>query len=539
MPFKTNQYSILFLFIVINFAFAQVDTSWTRRYNGSADSADIPTAFLLDDSGNLYVTGYSQGNGSAYDFLTLKYSPSGQRLWTRRFNGAGNFDDHAYTIAKDDSGYIYVSGLSNNPNHNFLIIKYTLEGETVWTRSPDITWSVSDLPTKLVISHQGDIYMAGTLNRTGTSEDYIVIKYNVDGEFDWLNTYDGNNGIDRVTGLATDDSANVIVTGYSFGSGTGYDFATIKYNSAGDTIWVKRYNGNANNQDYARAIATDNSGNVYVSGEVRNSITRYDYGIIKYAPDGETLWTNTYNGTANNDDFPLAMTIDLSGNAYVCGYSMGSGTYYDYATVKFTSTGEFGWAKRYDGPPNAFDRANAITTDNYGNVYVTGASEGSGSQFDYLTIKYNSNGDTVWQSRFDGGISGVDEANAILLDDEGNVYVGGYSASATSDFDYLTIKYSQPGAIGQNYRKPLPIIFLVSEVVRNTSCIKFNLREKSNLSIKLFSITGQCIKTIIAGEFNPGEYKFSFDVSKISSGVYFCWLSSQKINLVKKITVLQ
>ncbi len=130
---KAASQCFIVLLIIINFAFAQIDTSWTRRYNGSGDSTDIPTAFLLDDSGNLYVTGYSQGNGTAYDFLTIKYSPSGQRLWARRFNGSGNFDDRAYAIAIDDSDYIYVSGLSNNPNRNFLIIKYTPEGETVWT----------------------------------------------------------------------------------------------------------------------------------------------------------------------------------------------------------------------------------------------------------------------------------------------------------------------------------------------------------------------------------------------------------------------
>ncbi len=528
---------LIALTIIISFLSAQIDTVWTRRENGSGDSTDIPTAMVLDNQGNLYLTGYSQGNGTAYDFLTIKYSPTGQKLWAKRFNGSGNFDDKAYDIAIDDSNYIYVGGIVFNSSRNFLIIKYSADGDTVWTRSPIINGAVVDQPTKIAIRN-GSLYFAGTINRTATSEDYIIIKYTTTGDFVWINTYDGYNGIDRLTGITTDDSNNVIVTGYSYGTGTGYDYATIKYSPLGETVWAKRYNGTANNQDYARAICTDNFGNIYVAGEIRNQVTRYDFGIIKYRPDGETLWTRTYNGNANNDDFPKAMATDAFGNVYVCGYSMGSGTYYDYATVKYSNVGELVWVKRYDGPSNSFDRANAITVDNYGNIYITGASEGAGSQFDYLTLKYNNNGDTIWQIRFDSGINGIDEPVAILTDNLGNIYVTGFSASTSHDYDFLTIKYSEPNTVREFHYILSPETFFVTNIARNKGFAQVRLRKNTELTMRLYNINGELVKEIIAGNFGAGEHKFDFDVSEISSGVYLCCLELLQTSVIKKLIVM-
>jgi len=87
--------------------------------------------------------------------------------------------------------------------------------------------------------------------------------------------------------LAVDNSGNVYVTGLSTGSGTYFDYATIKYDSLGNQLWVTRYDGPGNHMDGARSIAVDNAGNVYVTGESDASITNSDYATIKYGPDGQ------------------------------------------------------------------------------------------------------------------------------------------------------------------------------------------------------------------------------------------------------------
>jgi hypothetical protein len=205
----------------------------------------------------------------------------------------------------------------------------------------------------------------------------------------WVRRYNGpGNSGDGAYAIAVDRSGNVYVTGYSVGLGTYRDYATIKYSSTGKQLWVKRYNGPGNGDDYAYAIAVDRSGNVYVTGYSTGSGTGYDYATIKYSSSGKELWVKRYNGPGNNGDYAFAMAVDSSGNVYVTGYSVGSGTYRDYATIKYSSTGKQLWVKRYNGPGNGDDYAFAVAVDSSNNVYVTGYSTGSGTGYDYATIKY-------------------------------------------------------------------------------------------------------------------------------------------------------
>ena len=229
--------------------------------------------------------------------------------------------------------------------------------------------------------------------------------YNSAGQQQWVARYTGfqGDGDDEARAIAVDESGNVYVTGRSAGISTGLDYATIKYNSAGQQQWVARYNGPAteNFTDDAHAIAIDASGNVYVAGESYGD-SDYDYATIKYNAAGQEQWVARYNGPGNQGDAAYAMAIDGSGNVYVTGVSIGSGTDADYATIKYNSSGQEQWVARYNGPANGPDYGQAIAVDNAGNIYVTGWSRGAGTDFDYATIKYDSAGQQQWAARYHG-----------------------------------------------------------------------------------------------------------------------------------------
>src|SRR5512141_2748548 len=82
----------------------------------------------------------------------------------------------------------------------------------------------------------------------------------------WTNFYSAHYSIDEAMALAVDSGGNVFVTGRSWGGdSSGFDFATIKCSGGGVPLWTNRFNGSANTNDVARAIAVDNSGNAFVT----------------------------------------------------------------------------------------------------------------------------------------------------------------------------------------------------------------------------------------------------------------------------------
>jgi Beta-propeller repeat len=223
-----------------------------------------------------------------------------------------------------------------------------------------------------------------------------------DPRVDWVEHY--SSGFDPefafANATAVDGSGNVYVTGSSYGANGLPDYATIKYSSSGEELWVQRYNGPGDNWDAATELVLDAAGNIYVTGHSYGS-DDFDYVTIKYSPAGAQEWVATYDGQAHSEDWPNALAVDASGNVYVTGWSGGATTFYDYATVKYNASGTQEWAVRYNGPGDTRDRAWALGVDESGNVYVTGDSgEGSANHSDYVTVKYNSSGAQQWTARY-------------------------------------------------------------------------------------------------------------------------------------------
>ena len=150
--------------------------------------------------------------------------------------------------------------------------------------------------------------------------------------------------------VAVDASGNVVVTGYSDGAKVGghfqRDYYTAKYAAAnGGLLWEYRYNGSANGDDSAKAVALDASGNVVVTGTSvgTNGFGERDYYTAAYASaDGALLWEKRYNGPANGDDFvggPHCLALGPNGMIAITGASDGafgvSDYAYDYATVVY------------------------------------------------------------------------------------------------------------------------------------------------------------------------------------------------------------
>jgi hypothetical protein len=544
--------------------FAQsVDTAWVRRYNGSGNGEDKAQAIAVDDSGYVYVTGCINTSGSGDDYGTIKYYPHGDTAWVRRYNGPGNGDDDAYDIAVDDSGYVYVTGYSyggSETYNDYATIKYYPHGDTAWVRRYNGPENNYDKGYAIAVDDSGYVYVTGhSYGGSGTCNDYATIKYYPHGDTAWVRSYNGpGNDDDFAYAIVVDGSGYVYVTGRGVGSGTLGDYTTIKYHPNGDTAWVRSYNGPGSDDDWAYAIAVDDSGNVYVTGYDVGSGTLSDYATIKYYPNGDTAWVRRYNGPGNSNDYANAIAVDDSGNVYVTGSSDSTGSNEDYATIKYDSSGNELWVKRYNCA-NGTDVPTAISVDGSNNIYVTGWSGCGGvTVFDYVTIKSYSNGDTAWLRKYHGPVeNGYDYAYALAVDSSGNVYVTGESQSSGTDYDYCTIKYSPKStdvkdetegqekpsefALSQNYPNPFNPATVIRYTVHGS---QFVVRSPIHTTLKIYNVLGEMVRTLVDEKKLPGDYTVQWDGKndkgeQLASGIYFYELKVGDYTSAKKMVLLK
>ena len=419
--------------------------TWAIRYDGGIEDDDGAWAMAVDSLDNVYVTGYSWGKGTSSDFATIKYDSTGKQSWLARYDGPASEEDWPWDIALDDSGNVYVTGWStgDGTKADYTTIKYDTKGKRNWVSRYDGPANGYDYAYALALDSSGNVYVTGWCQGIATNEDYATIKYDNNGNQLWVARYNGPaSGADRASAIAVDKVGYIYVTGSSAGNNSA-DFTTVKYDSNGNQLWVARYNGPASGEDKASAIALDASGNAYVTGSSMGSDTSKDYATVKYDSKGNQIWAARYNGPANGADEAVALATDSAGYVYVTGSSTGNDTYQDYATVKYDSNGNQLWVARYDGPENSEDTTSKIALDVSGNIYVTGWSTGNNQRYDYATIKYDSSGNEIWLARFDGPAGGHDKAYDMALGSSGSIYVTGRSSGKGTYYDFTTIKYEQ------------------------------------------------------------------------------------------------
>ena len=283
----------------------------------------------------------------------------------------------------------------------------------------------------MAMDSTGNIIITGVTNRTSGRQDYCTVKYNTTGVQQWVAIYDGipgSNGINSACTIGADSQGNIYITGTSerasFGSD---DYCTIKYNSNGIQQWVARYNYQGGGASDAFALAIDNLGNVYVTGQSTGNNTGYDFATIKYSASGDSVWVERYDDPLHMDDHGNSIVVDTFGNVYVAGRSDYSGM----LTIKYNSLGVQQWIA---GSPHG--SVYKIKLDYQNNVFVTGRT-------DFTTIKYSNSGVQQWLQNY---ISSTAMPYDLTIDKNQNIYVtGSIWGGSLYRYNYGTIKYNSTG----------------------------------------------------------------------------------------------
>ena len=226
-----------------------------------------------------------------------------------------------------------------------------------------------------------------------------------------------------IAGLAADSRNNTYITGFA-GVYPGLSYFTVKYRSDGSTAWTQRYFGESGSESRASAISVDKTGDVYVTGYSFGDSTYIDYATVSYSPDGQERWVRRYSAPGGSEDMPHDIQVDRDGNILVTGESHSGGNY-DFATIKYDSSGNELWVARYDGPAHGDDKAYRVRMDSSGNVYVGGTSPGLGTANDYALVKYSPSGQELWVCRYDDPEHLDDFFGGLDIMPDGTAYVPG------------------------------------------------------------------------------------------------------------------
>lgn len=530
---------------------AQPALAWVKIYDGPPNQGDEAVSIAVDASGNSYVTGSAFAANGTLDIVTIKYSPSGQQLWLQSYNGTANDNDQGAAIVLDDAGNVYVTGYSNNSGtfNDITTIKYNNSGVLQWASSYNGTFNNYDQGNALTVDASGNVYVVGYETVSNYTFDFVTIKYNSTGGQQWANTYDGpGNFNDEGKDIALDANGNVYVTGASdtfYNAQPNEDIVLLKYNNSGTFQWRRVYDGPGHSYEWSKKLAIDDNNDIVVVGYGWTASNNgNDYIILKWNPAGNFQWIRSYNYGTNTFENPAAIVIDSLNNIIVTGQGItsSSSATNDYLTVKYNSAGTFQWAARYNGITNGEDRGSAVALDDSLNIFVTGFSKGTGTQFDIATVKYDAAGNEEYVLRYNNVVVSGDESGNSIAVKNGDIFITGRSANSTND-DYATLRYSY-SAVGINDEKENTLNL---EVFPNPSTGKINLVIPTSISAEgnLFTAVitnaiGEKVRnsTPKLSESVGDQTVLSIDTTGLSSGIYLVTIySGEKVTGSAKFLV--
>lgn len=275
-----------FQYVTIKYSHAGVPV-WTNALTVSPSVITNARAYLaVAKNGTIFISGEAIGQTSRTNYITVAYSNAGVPLWTNYYNGPGNLEDIPSGNAVDNRNHVIVTGGSRGiaTNWDFATIAYSATGKPLWTNRYDGPAHGDDIATAIAVG-ANTVYVTGDTTLTTNANDfssYATLAYSSTGKPLWTNFYAPMTNDDEPAAIAA-ESRGVVVTGASYNPATLADYATVEYSTTGVPLSTNRYDGPISNDDFADAIAVAPNGDVLVTGYSAGTNSGYDITTIKYS----------------------------------------------------------------------------------------------------------------------------------------------------------------------------------------------------------------------------------------------------------------
>jgi hypothetical protein len=425
----------LLAFALVAFSLAQPDTAWLFRYPASKHGESQPLAAFVDDTGNVYVAGWSQKKPEHPGVLLLKIDSFGHLVWERTSDNVT-----AVSAARDTGGDIYIAGSSTDTSGRLHLLKYSSSGNLVWDRSYGEAYRRFKSWPSIAIDDSQNVYACG---KADSADCGIVriLKYRSDGVPMGVLSYTLGRSMSPLWGnrfhILKDGGAYLAMSIAPRPEYWPCRRLIVRLSSQGRVLWERTYRGLDSTWDDVEWSQADENANIYVTG----TATRPDgFRTMKMDSSGKVVWTGLYWYSQNTEGGDGFLVLH-NGCVYAAS---GRDT---VRIVKYDSLGNQMWLNKYGngytmlGYGQGYDEDHPsfcpMNVDDSGNVYITGEGDTvyttptgrTDLGFFAFLRKYDAQGRPVWEKRRpwanelpDGRLSDSWEGAIVGLDKKGGLY---------------------------------------------------------------------------------------------------------------------
>ncbi len=457
------------------------------RYGNNNSPIFFKAKSKTDDLKNVYVIGATLNSLNNRDLVIQKIDPFGNLIWQNTLSGDANLDDVGTDLLIDDQYNVYVTGTVNRvgTQEDLVVIKYSSLGVVIWEYFKDAPESEGG--TSLILN-SNRIFVTGVTSSLATQTDYLTVSLDAtNGAFLWSNTYDYSN-LNEIPASISIRNNDLYVSGASQLTSTPnvkWEIATIKYDATnGNENSVDRSSGNATQGiDEVHDILIDNNGDIFLVGGIVNQTTGYDIAIIKLDSNLNLIWQQIIDENGL-DDVAYGIKLDNTGNIYITGFSTSPNESKNIFLKKMDNSGVELWGRVLKGESNLDDTGIEVCLINDTTIFITGYIRNN-LDADVIISGFNQNGEILCTIGYADDNNLDDIPTSFCKDIDGDLIVS-VQVNFNGGFKTKTIKYD---VIKRSFDYSINPLTGKPDKVNNNLIIRFskdavNVSTYSNKNIK-------------------------------------------------------
>ena len=398
---------------------------------------------------------------------------------------------------------------------------YAQPHDTVWTQffggnDVDIGYCVQQT------TDGGYIITGYTTSYGAGSRDVYLIKTDSSGDSLWTQTFGGDDWDVGFSVQQTTDGGYIIagVTA-SFGAGN-FDVYLIKTDSSGDSLWTQTFGGSASEYGVSVQQTTD-EGYIITGATASYGAGSRDVYLIKTDSSGDSLWTQTFGGSLFEWGSSVQQTTD--GGYIITGYTFTySAGMCDIYLIKTDSSGDTVWTQTFGGSSFTWGYSVQQTTD--GGYIIAGATDSYGAGVnDVYLIKTNSSGDSLWTQTFGGCSSDI--GRSVQQTTDGGYIIAGSTNSysyVVENFDVYLIKLQPETGIeeeNEGSEPPVALVQIDPNPFSSELSITYSIPEQTSVELTIFDLSGRLVEELISDQLPAGTHTVMWSPSEsIPNGCY-------------------